>query len=100
MAAGAQVFLYGCNIAQGTRGVVFLTTLGQAMVGASGGVVLAVTSVTGSYPVIGQWLPPWGGVVAAKVAPGGGVSISYHYRHHWRTPHLRRPMPLSRLTTA
>jgi hypothetical protein len=79
MARGAQVFLYGCNVAQGPRGVAFLTTLAQAMVGALGGLVLAVTSVTFSARIVGgEWLPPWGTVVAAKAGPGGPVTITYH----------------------
>lgn len=78
MAAGARVFLYGCNVGQGTRGVAFITALAQAMVGALGGLVLAVDSVTFSWPLIGERLPPWGTVVAAKAAPGGAVTISYH----------------------
>lgn len=78
MAADAKVFLYGCSIAQGNGGVAFLTVLAQAMVGTLGGLVLAVTSVTASYPIIGQRLPFWGGVVAAKVSPGGAVNITYH----------------------
>ena len=46
------------------------------MLGHGGGVVLASTSVTASFPLYGEWLPPWGHVKAAKVSPGGAVVIS------------------------
>ncbi|MEZ5425758.1 MAG: DUF4347 domain-containing protein [Pyrinomonadaceae bacterium] len=75
MAKGAQVWIYGCQVAQGKIGEDFLKLLAQTMLGVGGGLALATNSLTWSMPWYGQWLPPWGDVVAAKVQPGGAVTI-------------------------
>jgi hypothetical protein len=76
IATPGKVFFTGCNIGEGTPGDTFLRAAGPAMLGHGGGVMLAATSVTGSWPLLREWLPPWGHVKAAKVSPGGAVAIS------------------------
>jgi hypothetical protein len=74
--AQGRVFFGGCNVGYGPSGEAFLRVAGKHMLGHGGGVMLAVISVTMSYPGFGQRLPPWGSVRAAKVSPGGTVAIS------------------------
>ncbi len=76
IAAPGKVFFTGCNVGEGPQGDAFLRAAGSAMLGHGGGVMLASTSVTASFPLYGEWLPPWGHVKAAKVSPGGAVVIS------------------------
>jgi hypothetical protein len=76
MAAPARICWLGCNVGEGPDGEAFLRAAGRAMLGGGGGVMLAATSVVASGPVIGERLPPWAQVRAAKVSPGGAVVIS------------------------
>jgi hypothetical protein len=74
--AQGRVFFAGCNVGYGSKGEAFLKAAGKHMLGHGGGVMLAVTSVTFSGPALGQRIPAWGSVRAAKVSPGGTVAIS------------------------
>lgn len=75
--AQGRIFFAGCNVGEGPKGEAFLRAAGKHMLGHGGGVMLAVTSVTFSFPLfLGQRIPAWGSVRAAKVSPGGTVAIS------------------------
>jgi hypothetical protein len=76
MATPARVLIAGCNTGEGPQGDAFLRAAGPAMLGLGGGVMLAATSMTFSIPIMGEWLPGWAQVRAAKVSPGGAVVIS------------------------
>jgi hypothetical protein len=76
MAPGAKVFFLGCNIGEGPQGEAFLRVAGPHMLGGGGGLMFAMTSVTFSYAIAGELLPPWGSVKVAHVSPGGAVFIS------------------------
>jgi hypothetical protein len=76
MAPGANVFFLGCNIAEGPQGEAFLRVAGPHMLGVGGGLMFAATSVTLSFPIAGQLLPPWGSTRVAHVSPGGVTFIS------------------------
>jgi hypothetical protein len=76
IAAQARIYFAGCVIGYGARGEAFLRAAGPQMLGHGGGVMLAPTSITYSHPILGDWLPHWGSVRAAKVSPGGTVAIS------------------------
>lgn len=76
IATPGRVFFAGCNVGEGAPGDAFLRAAGAAMLGHGGGVMLAATSVTASVPLYGEWLPPWGHVKAAKVSPGGAVTLT------------------------
>jgi hypothetical protein len=76
IAAPGRVFFTGCNVGEGPQGDAFLSAAGPAMLAHGGGVMLVSTSVTASFPLYGEWLPPWGHVKAAKVSPGGAVVIN------------------------
>jgi hypothetical protein len=75
--ANGRVFFAGCNVGYGPSGAAFLRAAGKHMLGHGGGVILAVTSVTFSVPgFLGQRIPAWGSIRAAKVSPDGTVAIS------------------------
>jgi hypothetical protein len=76
LAAQARVYFAACMVGYGAKGEAFLRAAGPQMLGHGGGVMLAATSLTYSHPYVGDWLPHWGSVRAAKVAPGGTVTIS------------------------
>lgn len=75
LSKGAQIWIFACQTAQGRVGEYFLKQLGTEMLGWHGGLALAADSFTWSWIWYGHWLPPWGSVIAAKVAPGGAVTI-------------------------
>jgi hypothetical protein len=76
IAPQAKVFFAGCNVGEGQQGDAFLRAAGAAKLGHGGGVMLAATSFTTSYPLFGEGIPPWGSIRAAKVSPGGAVVLS------------------------
>lgn len=78
LADNAEIFIYGCWVAQGQWGEDFLKILGTEMLGYGGGLVLAVDSPTFSIPYFGQRTFILGNTVGAIVQKGGAVTIRYY----------------------